>query len=154
MATKRRNMLKLIGGFATIPFASLTIEEVEAREGPDSPDVGVINNSLKKKSVHVKIYQKDRRGRPLFERSFNLAGHPGSKTDSDDHMFRGDVRVESPRERGDGNQKPRSFVVEARIPAGASDATSLYVSPKGLPDEQTVSVYATRQEDVEVSVAY
>lgn len=117
---------------AIVPLKSsgATAERTHANDNEIPHDLSITNNSVEKKTVSITV--KSSNGERIFASQYPLQGlnNPGRKRD-DTVKFKGEVEASA----------SGVFAVEASVPNGSSDSTTVQVTDEGFAYDQAVDVY-------------
>jgi hypothetical protein len=132
----RRELLRSTGiasaSFAIVPLKSSAESEPPTVETEEIPyDVSIRNNTEEKRPVLLTVRSPDG-GEELFSKQYSLQGLNNPEKRPDERAkFKGKVAVSA---RGE-------YRVEASLPGGTSDATTVSVSADGFAPSQAVNIY-------------
>jgi hypothetical protein len=149
---KRRRILKLAGGTATVSSISLVSDTAGAVD-PDSEGVGraaeftIHNNSTEKLKFELRI---EREERTLFSKEVPVHGLNHPEATQADSQFSG--LLNASLERGPQNQGESSVELRfrARLPDGQSDSAFVSVYEDGTTDYAVLSVHVDPEKQLSV----
>lgn len=126
--TSRREALKYGSlGIAAPLFAKRIAADSTGSKTDESanPDLTILNNADKRKSVQLKIYKDEGDSTPIFSKGYGLQGHNNpSKSKGEKTMDSYSIDVS-----GDGE-----YFVIGKAPSNEEDSTHVTLTEDGIPD--------------------